>query len=57
MIYMREMMRTSFSETISGPGIVGRGTMRKLFPNMKGVHSSWGVQLHEIQMNDSRQAL
>jgi len=56
-MYMKEMLKTSFSESVSGPSMVSKFEMRRKFPNMLGVKNKWGVKIHEVQINDSRQAL
>jgi len=48
MIYLKEMLRSSFTEQVSGPKIVSKWDIRRRMPNMKGMKNSWAVKMHEV---------
>lgn len=53
-MYYRQLMKAHYDKSISGPTILRKGTMKKMFPEMPPMHKNYGVVMHEGQMCDAR---
>lgn len=57
LIYIRQLMKSNYNVGLSGPKINSRSTVAKKYPELKSLHGSYGVLMHEAQMMDGRMNL
>ena len=57
LIYLKQLMASNFSVSVSGPKVVTRGALRREYPDFKHIHGNYGSIMSETQMADSRMNL
>ena len=57
LIYLKEMMRSNYQVSLSGPTMLRKSTIRKEYPQVTALHNSYGALMSEAQMHDSRMNL
>ena len=57
MIYLKQLMSSSYDVSVSGPSLVRRAALKKRYPDMKAIHGFYGAIMSETQMHDSRMNL
>jgi hypothetical protein len=47
LIYLRELMRSNFGVSISGPKIISKSRLRRDYPDFKQLHGNYGSIMSE----------
>ena len=57
LLYLKEMMRSNYQVSLSGPTMLRKSTIRKEYPQVPALHNGYGALMSEAQMHDSRMNL
>lgn len=57
LIYLKQLFKSNYSVSVSGPSVMLNKTLRKEFPELKALHKGYGTIMSEAQMHDSRMNL
>lgn len=57
MIYWRQLMKSDYQTSLSGPRFMTKNKVRRNFPEAKEMHGGYGAVMSEAQMSDSRMCL
>lgn len=57
LIYLKEMMKSNYQVSLSGPTMLRKSTIRREYPQVPALHNSYGALMSEAQMHDSRMNL